>query len=299
MQTSMFSGISTSMPLRLWLRAPRSLSHSFRGFAAAGGNGNGELSVEVAAGDGIRVAFHLFDGSGGEDAATEFAGSGTEVEEVVGGADHVGVVLDDEDGVAEVAEVVEDADELGGIAGVQADRRLVEHVKRAHELRAERGCQLDALRFAARERGGEAVEREVVEADGVEEVQALLDLVQDASGDLFVHGCELESPEEAVSVGNGERCGIADVPAANADGAGFSSQALAFAFGTERIAAILAEHHSDMQLVLLAFEEGEEAVDAEESMAAVEDEGLLVGFEIVPGRCPSECHAALRPSSVQ
>ena len=61
-----------------------------------------------------------------------------------------------------------------------------------HELRAERGGKLNALRFAAGERRGEAVEREVVESDGVEEVQALLDLVQDASGDLFLHGRELE-----------------------------------------------------------------------------------------------------------
>ena len=40
-------------------------------------------------------------------------------------------MLDDEDGVAEVAEVFEDADELGGIARMQADGWLVEHVERA------------------------------------------------------------------------------------------------------------------------------------------------------------------------
>jgi hypothetical protein len=40
-------------------------------------------------------------------------------------------VLDDEDRVAEVAEVFHDADELGGVAGVEADGRLVEHVERA------------------------------------------------------------------------------------------------------------------------------------------------------------------------
>ncbi len=76
------------------------------------------------------------DGAGGEEMAAEFAGSGAEVEEVVGGADDVGVVLDDEDGVAEVAEVFHDADELGGVAGVEADAGLVEDVEGSDEAGA-------------------------------------------------------------------------------------------------------------------------------------------------------------------
>ena len=43
----------------------------------------------------------------GDDVAAVLAGAGAEVEDVVGVADGVFVVLDDEDGVAEVAEVFE------------------------------------------------------------------------------------------------------------------------------------------------------------------------------------------------
>ena len=72
---------------------------------------------------------------------------------MVGGADDVGVVLDDEDGVAEVAEVLHDADEFGGVSGVEADAGLVEDVEGAYEAGAE-GCgELDALGFAAGEGG--------------------------------------------------------------------------------------------------------------------------------------------------
>ena len=39
--------------------------------------------------------------------------------------------------------------------------------------------------FAAGERGGEAVEREVFEADLLEEVEALADLFEDLAGDLL------------------------------------------------------------------------------------------------------------------
>ena len=154
------------------------------GLAAVLGDGDGEAAGEIFAGDGVWVGGDFGDGAGGEELAAEFAGAGAEVEEMVGGADDVGVVLDDEDGVAEVAEVLHDADELGGVAGVEADAGLVEDVERADEARAERGGELDALGFAAGERGAEAVEGEVVEADLVEEVDALADLFEDLSGDL-------------------------------------------------------------------------------------------------------------------
>ena len=55
---------------------------------------------------------------------------------MVGGADDVGIVLDDQDGVAEVAQGVKDADELGGVAGVEADAGLVEDVEGADQTGA-------------------------------------------------------------------------------------------------------------------------------------------------------------------
>ena len=51
------------------------------------------------------------------------------------------------------------------VARVQADRRLVENVEHADQAAADLAGQADALRFAAGERRGRAVEREVFEAD--------------------------------------------------------------------------------------------------------------------------------------
>ena len=59
------------------------------------------------------------------------------------------------------------------VARVQADRRLVEHVERADQRRAERRREVDALRFAARERRRQPVERQVVEADVAQEAEPL------------------------------------------------------------------------------------------------------------------------------
>ena len=121
---------------------------------------------------------------------------GPEIDDVVGGAHHVGIVLDHHDRVAEVAQLFQDADQPAGVAAVQADGRLVEHVAGAHQPRAEAGGQLDALRLAAGERGGQPVEREVFEADVVQELQPLADLDQDLVGDRRLFGRELQRVEE-------------------------------------------------------------------------------------------------------
>ena len=88
------------------------------GLAAVVRDGDGEPAGEVFAGNGARVGGDFGDRAGGEELATEFAGARAEVEQVVGGANDVGVVLDDEDGVAKVTQRVQDADQLGRIARV-------------------------------------------------------------------------------------------------------------------------------------------------------------------------------------
>ena len=64
------------------------------------------------------------------------------------------VVLDDEHGVAEIAELAERAEQPPVVALMQPDRRLVEHVEHAGQLRADLRRQADPLAFSAGERRG-------------------------------------------------------------------------------------------------------------------------------------------------
>ena len=130
------------------------------------------------------AARHQLGGRALEDhVAAVLAGARAEVDDVVGDADRLLVVLDDDDRVAEVAQPRQRPEQLAVVALVQADRRLVEHVQHAGEIRADLRREADALPFAARQRRGAAAEREVADADVVQEPQALLDLAQDALGD--------------------------------------------------------------------------------------------------------------------
>ncbi len=78
-------------------------------------------------------------------------------------------MLDDEDRVAHVHQFVQDVQQFVDILEVQAGGRLVEDVERvAGGATAEFLAQLDALRFAAGERGGGLAEADVAQADGVQ-----------------------------------------------------------------------------------------------------------------------------------
>ena len=133
------------------------------------------------------VGGDLFGGAGGYDLAAAAAAFGAHVDDPVGGFDDVEIVLDDEQRAAAVDELAEGGEELGDVVEVEAGGGLVEDVEgaaagfgcrfvggaagdgaRGGEVRGE----LDALGFAAGERGGGLAEADVAEADLVEDVRA-------------------------------------------------------------------------------------------------------------------------------
>src|SRR3546814_5973303 len=95
-------------------------------------------------------------------------------------------MLDDEHGVAEIAQALEGREEHVVVALVEADRGLVEDVEHARQAAADLRREPDALRFAARERAAGAIEVEIIEPDLVEEAEPFEDFLEDALGDLVL-----------------------------------------------------------------------------------------------------------------
>ena len=76
--------------------------------------------------------------------------AGAQVDDPVGGADHVRVVLDDDDRRARPHEAIEDDEQPGDVLGVQARRWLVEHEQPLPERPPPQVLgQLDPLGLAA------------------------------------------------------------------------------------------------------------------------------------------------------
>src|ERR1019366_1356155 len=159
-------------------------------------------------------------------------GAGAEVDDIVGAADGFFIVLDDENGIAEVAQVFERGEKTPVVAMVQADGRLVEYVEDAAQLGSDLSGETDALAFSAGECGGRAAERQVAEANVVQKFEAFGDFVGDASGDGqfpagqfdLVRGFESARYREAGEIGNGH--------AVHSYRQAFGTQALAVAHRT-------------------------------------------------------------------
>ena len=214
-QVSVPSGTSKSIPLRLLPRAPTRRSALVPARRLAG-IGIESLPGEVLARQRVRVAHDLLGRPRRDELPAVLAGARPEVDDVVRRRDRRLVVLDDEHGVAQVAQPLERAEEPVVVALVQADARLVQHVEHADQPRADLGRQPDALPLAAGERGRLALERQIPEADVGEELQALADLLEHPLGDRQLGRRQIDLAKGRDRVGHRERGAGGDAPAAEA-----------------------------------------------------------------------------------
>src|SRR5260370_1098143 len=79
---------------------------------------------------------------------------------------------------------------------VGADRGFVQHVEDTRQPATDLAGQADSLTLAAGQRGRAASERQVVETDVDQELQAVADLADQVASDVFLVGGELEGLEE-------------------------------------------------------------------------------------------------------
>jgi len=89
----------------------------------------------------------------GDQVASGVSCAGTKINHKIGSANGVFVMLDDENGIAKVAKLLERAKQAVVVSRVQADGRLVKNVENAAKARTDLRGQTDALGFAAGERG--------------------------------------------------------------------------------------------------------------------------------------------------
>ena len=176
------------------------------------------MSVPLCAGRATRALEHHL--------AAAAAGARPEVDDVVGDRDRLGLVLDDEHGVALVAQLQQQLVHALDVVRVQPDRRLVEDVGDVGERGAEVADHLRALRLAARQRARRPVEREVAQPDLHERVERLLQRLQQRR-----HRRLVEAADPLGEVADLHRADVGDVPAVDLRGPRLLAEPGPVAFG--------------------------------------------------------------------
>ena len=153
-------------------------------FASYGGYFDAQFSREILSRDALAV-FHDFGRrSLRHHVAAVHAGARPQVDDPVGRAQRLFVVLHDDESVADVAQEYERVDEALVVALVQADGRLVEDVEHSHERGTDLSGETYALGLASRQGSCLALESQVLEADVAHEVEPRSDLLEYLLGDL-------------------------------------------------------------------------------------------------------------------
>ena len=210
------------------------------------------------------------------------------------------VVLDHEDGVALVAQGLEDVDQPARVAGMEADRRLVEHVQRAHEPRAQGGGERDALRLARRRAcANGAIQGQVVEAHVRQVARAAASSSNRTLAATVRSVSSKASPARNATASRTESAQIPSMPRPpTCTRQRFGPQAAALAGRADLVSAIAAQEHADLDLVLLRLQPAEEADDALELVVALQDQAAVV-FGAGPSTArPGRCRGAARTAEL-
>ena len=162
------------------------------------------LATEELPGDALFVLGDFLRRPGCHDVTAAYAGPRTEVDHMVGRPDRRFVMFDDNDGIAQVAQMGQRLQQSLVVARVQSDRRFVEDVKDSDEAASDLAGQSNPLGLAAGERGGSPVEREVIETDVEQELEARTDFLEDFDSDCLLDRIESEFGEEGEGIGDGE-----------------------------------------------------------------------------------------------
>ena len=197
--------------------------------------------------------------------------------------DDLGIVLDYDHGILIGAQALQDLDQTAAVARMQADGRLVEHVERIDQRRADRGGEIDAFQFAAGKRARLAIEGEIFQTDADEIGQAPANFIKDEARYLIQGAGRLELLKKALRRADAHGAHLRDVFAFNPiiQRVGFEPAALAL--GAHQIGAVARQQHAHVHAVAFALQAAKPAADAFVFAVAFDNESFLLVGQFAPG----------------
>ena len=219
-----------------------------RGRAARLRHGNKPPAAEILAGNRFRTGDNIVHRAAGHEMAAVRARSGADIDQKIRRAHRVLVVLDDDQRIAQIAQVFQRPQKPVVVALMQADGRLVENIQHAHQRRTDLRRQPDALRLAARKRRRGAGERQVSQSHVAQEVKPRPDLLENLLRDHFLPGRQLQLIKEIAQLHHRQIAQIGNRQPADRYRQHLGAQPLAVALRAGRV------HH--LRLVDLAHRVG-------------------------------------------
>ena len=158
------------------------------------------------------------------------AGARSEIDHVIGPANRFFVVLNDQYGVAKIAQRRKCIEQTPVVARMESNRWLIEHVKHSAKLRSNLSSQTNSLPFTTRQRRRRPIERQVSKSYRFQKSQPGFDLPQNESGNLPFALAELDLIERPNRIFDRHRGVIGNPAPAHAHRKRIRAQTTAAAF---------------------------------------------------------------------
>jgi hypothetical protein len=123
------------------------------------------------------------------------------------------------------------------VAGMEPDRRLVEHVTHPDQPGSQARHQPNSLQLSAAERVGRTVQREIVQPEPLHEIEPGADVGNDRLGDRTIVGVELQRGEKTPGLRDRKRRDLVNGFPADANGQGLRAKPCPAAFRAPQLAA--------------------------------------------------------------
>ena len=91
----------------------------------------------------------------------KFPRTRSQIEQIICRANNLRIVLDDQNRISKIAQSFQNTDQPARIAWMQSNRRFIQNIHRAHQLRAQRSGKLHPLCLPARQRGRQPIKRQM------------------------------------------------------------------------------------------------------------------------------------------
>ena len=216
--------------------------------------------------------------------AASFSRAGTQLQHEVGPDDSGEVMLDHDYGVSGVPQPLQQVEQPIDVARVEADGWFVEHIERIDQIRTQRVGQRDPLRFAARERTSQPVQRQIAEPHVAQVLQAAVELIHDQVGHFAFEIRKGQLVQPGVQLIDRLRGDTRDHGASDFDAKRLVVEPGSVADRAGVGQLIPAEKHPDVLLVTLLLEALEERKDSHvAAVFPVEQLSLLIRLECRPG----------------
>ena len=123
------------------------------------------------------MARDCLDRSLDNDPAPVPSGPRSQVDDVIGGANRLLIVLHHEHCIAQIAQTSESVQEAGVVPRMQSHGRLIQDIEDTHQSAADLSRQPNPLRLAGRERRRRPTQGEIVESNITQEPQPITDFL--------------------------------------------------------------------------------------------------------------------------